>query len=607
MKQTVKVRAAALTAAAALGLLGLELGTAVAVESDLDPAPSSTPSSITQDTGSITIHKFTPTTSGNVEGKNNGTELAENTLTNLGAKPIKGVKFTIKQVKGLDIKTNEGWKNAAKLSAAFKTSKTEATITGFDCSTGVKCTLGNAQTITTNGDGIAKASSLPVGFYLVQEANEPADKVTVKGESETSASSLVGSEPFIISVPLTDATTRNKWLYDVHAYPKNSTVGIHKDVKDSNTPGAGNSGTGSRISYVINTDIPKNVKKLKQYVVLDPLDARLTYVDSADKVVLLNEAGAPISAATLTKGTDYNIKAKVYSGVTSTTNDPKPGTFVSVKFTPEGLAKLVKYRDDNQAVKVSWTLSADLKKLSEADSKIPNQATVIPDIPNNPNGNWDPDNPPTTPPVTPPGNPSNKVVSKYGKVVITKTGTDAEKLNGATFKLYKCDSNGNLTSFDGTKLTKQGSFYSDSDLNQNAISVNDKKEWVTGTDADGETEKTGKIAVQGLQLNDFKNNSTEKAGQRSEEWKRNHYYCLVETKAPQGYELLTQPIKFQLLQSDSSATKAVTVKDVPSNGGFHLPVTGGQGIALLSTAGGLLVAGSVIYLIALSRKRKRNG
>ncbi len=74
-----------------------------------------------------------------------------------------------------------------------------------------------AVTKTTAGGGLATFDSLPLGAYVVTETKTPAG--------------YVGSKPFIITVPMTHPTDLNKWVYDVHAYPKNSKANIEKTVK----------------------------------------------------------------------------------------------------------------------------------------------------------------------------------------------------------------------------------------------------------------------------------------------------------------------------------------------------------------------------------------
>ena len=79
-------------------------------------------------------------------------------------------------------------------------------------------------------------------------------------------------------------------------------------------------------------------------------------------------------------------------------------------------------------------------------------------------------------------------------------------------------------------------------------------------------------------------------------------YCLVETKAPTGYTLLPQPIAFTV--TSTTAAKEITVDNEKSNLGNGLPLTGGQGIALISALGGALIVGGFGYYIVSGRRRE---
>lgn len=75
--------------------------------------------------------------------------------------------------------------------------------------------LGKIVDETTNKDGKASFTDLPVGLYLLIETTVP--------ESVTKPAT-----PFLVSVPMTRVATGDgkdkQWLYDVTVYPKNSTV-----------------------------------------------------------------------------------------------------------------------------------------------------------------------------------------------------------------------------------------------------------------------------------------------------------------------------------------------------------------------------------------------
>ena len=82
------------------------------------------------------------------------------------------------------------------------------------------------------------------------------------------------------------------------------------------------------------------------------------------------------------------------------------------------------------------------------------------------------------------------------------------------------------------------------------------------------------------------------------------HYCLVETKAPEGYSLQADPIPFRVMaeKATAKAATAVTVTDVPKNAGFRLPLTGANGVIFLTVAGALLVIGGAVSAYANKRR-----
>lgn len=171
-------------------------------------------------TGSITIHKYDFTGSGNTANGNPDQEVPQ------GATALGGVTFHVYKVQ------DEAW-----LKAYYSG---EGTVEGKDLSkidprdyyksidyendtvtfkTDVTAEDKNSQ--VTAADGSATFSGLEYGLYLVVETKAP-KKVTQR------------TEPFLVSVPMTrtvDYTKDSKvseanadWLYDVHVYPKNSTA-----------------------------------------------------------------------------------------------------------------------------------------------------------------------------------------------------------------------------------------------------------------------------------------------------------------------------------------------------------------------------------------------
>ena len=525
-RRSLSLLAAFAVAAGALALPAATSATQAAPAFGLAATTERAPSLVDLDatrTGSITIHKYVKDAdNGTTEG--NGLEDTSNHGT-----PLDGVTFTVEKLTNVDLTTQAGWEKLAGYNGNVDTAKAD----GTDA----------AITKTTAGGGLAVFDGLTVGAYLVTETATPPG--------------YVGSKPFIITVPMTHPTDLNKWVYDVHAYPKNSKAGIEKTVADANTPAI-----GSAISYTIKSDIPA-AEALDFYDVVDQYDKR---VELPEAKIALKIIDGKTGEVALVKDTDYKLIAA--DGTDGKTK------FWTAEFTAAGRQKLVENRKDD-TTKVQMDLSGTVNDKVGTDGLFKNKAILLPNAPSN---GWTPE----SGEVPPPDYPNSEVVSKFGKVKITKVSAKdtAAKLQGAEFEVYQCTPQSTPTAnFESVDATL------------------DKKLSPAGTST-YTTDANGEVTIDGLRNNDWENN---------EAVTNPGWYCLVETKAPEGFELQTRPIAFQVLQTnsteDNTYTLATTVKDVPQNGGFNLPLTGAAGIGVLIGAGALLVGGS--GAIALANKRRK--
>ena len=525
-RRSLSLLAAFAVAAGALALPAATSATQAAPAFGLAATTERAPSLVDLDatrTGSITIHKLVKDdTNGTTAG--NGLEDATATGT-----PLDGATFTVEKLTNVDLTTQAGWEKLAGYNGNVDTAKAD----GVDA----------AKEKTTAGGGLAVFDSLPLGAYVVTETATPPG--------------YVGSKPFIITVPMTHPTDLNKWVYDVHAYPKNSKAGIEKTVADENTPAI-----GSAISYTIKSDIPA-AEALDFYDVVDQYDKR---VELPEADIALKIIDGKTGEVALAKDTDYKLIAA--DGTDGKTK------FWTAEFTAAGRAKLVANRKDDNT-KVQMDLAGTVKDKVEADGLFKNKAILLPNAPSN---GWKPN----SGEVPPPDYPNSEVVSKFGKVKITKVSAKdtAAKLQGAEFEVYQCTPQSTPTAnFESVDATL------------------DKKLSPAGTTT-YTTDANGEVTIDGLRNNDWENN---------EAVTNPGWYCLVETKAPEGFELQTRPIAFQVLESNSTAdneyTLNTTVKDVPKRGGFNLPLTGAAGVGVLIGAGALLVGGS--GAIALANKRRK--
>lgn len=476
---TIRIRAlrsaTALVAAAALALGGA----AAAQAAPTIPTDG--------DTATLNIHKHEQSTPASTTPGNG-------LPTTVATPPVAGVTFTVAQVDpaAYDLTTNAGWLALDDLTVAGAQAAAK----------------GATATIVTDAAGLAVATDLPVGVYLVTETAWPAG--------------VTPSAPFLVTLPLTHPTDTNDWLYTVHVYPKNAVTRAGKTVADASA-----TQLGDAVSWTITGDIPEAV--IDAYRVTDTLDAKLTYVDAT--VAVVNPAVALVAA-------DYTL-----------THDAATNT-VTVDFTAAGLAKL--NVPANQASQVQVTVNTTVNAIGE----IANEAMIFPNrgsITTN------------TPIVTPP------VITKFGAVTVLKTNnaTPAVNLAGAQFSIYASAT--------------------DAEFGENPIELDGATVFTTAAD--------GTVTLSGLRYSGWANGVAVTEGQPGFQ-----AYWLVEVKAPAGYELLADAVKVVVTGTDTVVD--YTVVNVPANGGFELPLTGGTiSTALFYAAGGVIIL-AVVLLIVRSRRRE---
>ena len=514
--------AAAMTLAA--GALVAPTGAAAPADpngSTIDPDAATT----------LTIHKCEQTDANGV------TEGTGNPDPQVECKPVAGVEFTITKL-NVDLTTPEGWKQLADAkSDVVKAGALKSNTT---------------QTITTGGDGLASFTDAQteVGAYLVSETRTP-DKV-------------IPAEDFVVTLPMTNPDNTTKWNYDVHVYPKNTISGVDKKVTDKPAPGSGHD-----ITYTITTSIPKvdypGGARIKRYEVVDQLDKRIKKDALTPVVKIVGQNETPLADTT-----DYTL----------ITAEGADHNWATIQLTEEGRRKAAEARHNGTGeIKVQVTLTAKFDATVNLEGDLSNTAGLIPN--DSPNFTWDPSNPGTKVP----GIPTTPVLSKYGKVVVTKTGTDEladkTKYNGAQFQVYECTKTaGGATLRDGDPSTQA----------VDPLTIGGEKTFTTAGQ--------GMVEINYLRANDYVD------GVKKDTLTDEDHYCLVETKAPEGYTLQADPIPFRVLADNATAKAptAVTVTDVPKNAGFRLPLTGANGVIFLTVAGALLVAGGAV--VAYANKRR---
>lgn len=658
MKKAKRFLTGLLSAALALSLCAMP---AMAADNGETPATTPPQDVWTQDTGSITIHKYEY--NGQVKPNSTGEENDVDKLPE-GATALKGATFSIYQVMDRAALRNyyDGTDGQTKVTVDTYLNETEDAIKPDQSYSKV------FATDTTDEGGIASFTELPLGLYVVVETGTP-DKVTSP------------VKPFLVSVPMTKASSLNEWLYDIHVYPKNGTT--YGEVKIVKTGRVG-SGTPNKLSGVtftlekwnetdgkwnLVTASDKDGKEFnlttdtngeisvsglsqgKYRFIEQSIEGKNTYiidqtpiefeVNKKGEIVYNGETKAAFSISVINESpdveknvikgdelktdTDYSIGDEVPYQITVTVpkNITKLTTF-TVSDTPNHL----KY--NNNAVltcngapvdegvytiategegvpvngfKITFTPS-QMEKYAGQKIIIKYTATLQSDADQTTAGNW------------------NDVSLVYGskigvdgkeggqkeihdstfvytfKVKVHKIADDTNKgLENVEFDLYKKDENGKVTGADAK-----------------ALGLDPNEKWTKVNEAPLKTNKEGYVEQGGL---------------------ANGEYYLVETKTASGYNLLKAPVKVTLsIQETTTWTdtyiydesgnmlkhtvdkKTTTFKDgdevrdgvhtitVVNRKGFDLPTTGGFGTLLFSGIGVLLVVAGVGVLLSLKKKNR---
>lgn len=352
--------------------------------------------------------------------------------------------------------------------------------------------------------------------------------------------------PFIAFVPMTsngkvgDETQGTTWNYDVHAFPKNyKDEEPDKTVKDKDQ----NAGDENLVYTVTGTarQLKPNTERT-QFQITDQIDPKLTVTDVQVKVV---KGDGSEQALTATDDTD----GKFFEG-----------NNVDVDLKPE-VAKTLEAGD-----KVVVTITTTLKpEFENATDIAPNKGLVFQ---NNPDGTEN-----STPKETP------EVKTYWGGLQFKKVDGDRNGLEGAEFQIVRQAAGEKCSDID---TTKKDSWTPVNGQQDGQV----KTTFVSGQD--------GIVKITGLHVNDFEDNAEVVEGEQS-------HYCLIETKAPKGKELLPEALEFKLVATETSPERVYELVSVQvgANEGEvvnsddttpNLPMTGGAGVGILAAIGAAIVA-----------------
>ena len=662
MKKAKRFLTGLLSAALALSLCAMP---AMAADNGETPATTPPQDVWTQDTGSITIHKYEY--NGQVKPNSTGEENDVDKLPE-GATALKGATFSIYQVMDRAELQNYYDGTNSKEKVTVDTYLNEA----GDAIKSGKTYSAAVATKTTGADGIASFTDLPLGLYVVVETDTP-DKVTSP------------VKPFLVSVPMTKASNPSEWLYDIHVYPKNGTT--YGEVKIVKTGRVG-SGTPSKLSGVtftlekwnetdgkwnlvtasdkdgkefnLTTDtngeisvsglsqgkyrfIEQSIKENNTYIIdQTPIEFEVT---KEGKIKYKDKESAGVSIPVINESPDVE-KNVIKDSSPKTEADYSVGDKVPYQITvtvPENITKLttftvsdtsnhLKYNEDATLTCNGAAVSADVYTIATEGEDVPENGFKI-----------------TFKPADMAEYAGQKIIINYTATLLsTADQTGAGNRNDVSLVYSNnigVDGDGNPTEGDKKEIhdstfvytfkVKVNKIADDTQKGLENVEFDlykeDESGTVTGDAAKAlgldPTKKWTKVNKEPLKTD--ANGYVEQGGLANGE------YYLVETKTASGYNLLKAPVKVTLsIQAKTEWVKTYIYDDngnmlkhtvdkknttfsggdeggkteytitVVNRKGFDLPTTGGFGTLLFSGIGVLLVVAGVGVLLSLKKKNR---
>lgn len=418
-------------------------------------------------------------------------------------------------------------------------------------------------------------SGLNAGYYLVKDKDNtaPSDDAYTRYIFE-----VVG-----------DVTVNAK--VDVPTVEKKIVEGEKK--VDANT-----AGIGDAVNYEITSKVPNMTGYTKYFFVMeDTLSKGLTY--NGDLVV-------KIGNTTLTKDTDYTL----------TVTDKEDGTTtIEIVFK-----NFINYKTQ-AGTAITVTYSATVNQDAELNPAVgnPNEVKLI--YSNNPNeeGEGLPENPDKPKPGDATGETPNSVTKTYVTgLKLTKVDSDTRAaLTGAKFQIAGEGMKVVLINEEIYKPSEDGTYYmlKDGTYTENAPVTDKDVDGYNADKYDSTTQKYEKVTVVTKDTVATDINATgyvNSNGILTFEGLGEGTYTITELKAPDGYNLLKDPITVVITASENLQGCTWSVKigdkeltadtdylykfDVENKSGSVLPSTGGMGTTLFYVVGALLAVGAGVLL-----------
>ncbi len=520
----------------------------------------------TDRTGSITLHKHESGTQ-NAAGQINGAN-----ANSVGGAGVAGVTFTAYPISNVNLTTSAGWQKLHNF-------QVPANACDGNRPSIATLTFGAAKTFPeTQADGATVLNRMTVGAYLICETNAP-DTVKKK------------AAPFIVTLPQPGATP-GSWVYDIHAFPKNTVINTPvKSVKVTGV-GIGEHEDQRQVSFDIRVKIPNLAKNTRANPQSDEF---FRYFIIGDSLVAGHTRGQVTAVRLANSDTEAgsDIPATYYEA----DNNSATRHWLSVSFL-EGRTSNTKglsYLRDNAGKYVVVTIAANTTTLP-SDGKLPNTGYLIVDTtkgtqPPYTQQTGRPYNPPTQAGETPTKKsnepdiiPTNKVVTAWGRVQFTKISDDTPgtPLQGAEFEIYVAANNGEACLPNPTG---------------NAIKVNGKTRFTSN--------EQGIVEIPGLFVA-----SAASSGQTDPQIGDAHKcYVLKEVVAPLGYILPPGQGAYTPVKVVPGATSTGNVQKISNQRVTvpELPLTGTSGTLIASTVGTGLILASVGAVLVRRRQQMAEG
>lgn len=394
---------------------------------------------------------------------------------------------------------------------------------------------GLSATVTTNASGLATASNLDQGFYLVVEQIDAANRDAI--------ASVVF--PFIVAVPMTNKDG-DGWLQDVHVYPKNGDISITKSV-DRNAVQL-----GEEVTWTIVVSVPADITHYKQFDVTDQLDTSLDYLADTLKVYgMMTEA----EAGTLVAQTGGRAAVAV-----DATNK------LTLSFSQLGRDAIAAYK----FIRIELVTKTNQNILDRAVYTVENSAKV-------------------------------EFQNKFDSVSRVRE-TPKVRVHSAAIQINKVDANNANAPLPNAQFqiasseanAKNGRFIKKITVGGKVSLVDyGQAGWDTAADWVVTSTGAGIVLFDGLKAYlGMKTSPTFLT------------YWIVETKAPDNYNLLAAPIVVTFSAANLGENNLVSGITCTNTNKFTLPKTGGTGTILFTAGGVSLILVAAFLLLMGARKKK---